>query len=265
MRKTTPVTRSLPPALAPLVEDLELDAVVVTSTQDLTARAKRLGLNAPTRAIERLSHLGWLLKTGVAGAWEFAPAAHAGPFGHGDPFIVLRAQLAVTPNLPARLALGSALWRLGIADRAPDRHEVSLPPRAKAPEALRRSFRVIRFAPTLPAEIVAGAPVSGAATTLAHMADSPSAVRSWGAVLDVLPDLVAAADSQQVLDELAGRTMATRVRASYLLQSLAPDLVASIGADPANVVWFGRRGELRRFDNEWNVADTALPRHPSQR
>ena len=253
------MTRPLSRALAPLVEDLELDAVVVVTTKELLSRARRVGIKVPSVGITRLAQQGWLLKTGVSGAWEFAPASHAGPISHGDVFLTLRAQLAVTPDLPARVALLSALWRHGITDRPPNHHEVSVPPRTHVPVALTRAFDVSRFQPELPAVTIDRLPVNGLATTLVHLVARPTAVASWGAVMEVLDELVAAADPDDVLREAHSRPAATRVRLAYLIEPVAPELVERLEVSPGPLVWFGPRRKLRRYSARWNVADTVLP------
>lgn len=259
------MTRSIPPALAPLLEELELDQPVVVTTAELAERARRLGVTTPPRvAVQRLAGYGWLLPTGVQGVWEFAPASHAGPYPHGDPFLVLRAQLVATPRVSARVALASALWRLGIADRAPARHQVSLLTGASRPAALGRTYQVSRFDPVLDPVTVDALPVNSATSTLVHLAETPTALKGWGAILDLLPDLVGAVTADELAREGASRRAATKVRLAYLIDSIAPELVDALGARRGPTVWFGRRGPQRRYDSKWNVADTLLPRHPSE-
>jgi predicted transcriptional regulator of viral defense system len=122
-------SRSLSRQLAPLVAELELRQPVLVSLQELAALAEEAGLRTPAKVIAaRLRTTGWLLPTGQRGIYEFAPGAHAGPYGHGDPFIDLRA--ALSAGQPLAVALQSALWLHGLAERAPDRHELAAPPPA---------------------------------------------------------------------------------------------------------------------------------------
>jgi hypothetical protein len=198
---TVGVSRGLSRGQADIVTELELQQSVLVSLEDLRQLARRRGVATPERERAR----GWLLPTGRPGIYEFAPGAHAGPYGHGDPFIELRAELYVDQRLPARLALVSALWVHGLADRAPDRHEVSLPPRVAVPAPLRRAFRVVRFDPRADPQDVDGLPVSSAATLLAHLAARPADVRSWTLVGQALPDLVERSTIQDLDTELAER------------------------------------------------------------
>lgn len=259
------MTRTISPALAPIVEELELIQPVVVTTQELHEIITRVTSSEPSVVIQRLAQRGWLLDTGVKGAWEFIPGAHAGRYRHGDPFLVLRAQLAVRPDTPVRVCLRSAMWKLGHTDRSPATHEVSLPPGAHVPAALDRAYGTVRFAPVLKPAEEFDLPVDRAETVLVNLADTPTQVRSWSAVLDALSDLSAAASADALVDEAAPRSHATRVRLAYLLEGTAPKLVDALDVSATSKVWFGPRGELRRHDAKWNIADTVLPRHPADR
>jgi len=100
-------TRTIPPSLSPILTELELEAALVVSLAELAELVQRAGIGTEPRVVaDRLRKLGWLLATETAGAWEFAPAAHAGPIGHGDPFLELR---AARSSLDAAVCLTSAL------------------------------------------------------------------------------------------------------------------------------------------------------------
>src|SRR5664279_5081040 len=87
--------RTLGPALAQVVEELELDQPVVVTLNDLAEILRRSHVRSrPVEVARRLRDRGWLLETAQRGVFEFAPGAHAGPYGHGDPFVDLRAYLA---------------------------------------------------------------------------------------------------------------------------------------------------------------------------
>ena len=116
------MTRSMSAALAPIVEQLELEQPEIVTLRELTAIAAQFGIaTAPALIAHRLRERGWLLSTGINGAWEFAPGAHAGPHSRGGLLIPVRAALALTPDLPVAMALNSAAWAYGIADRQPQR------------------------------------------------------------------------------------------------------------------------------------------------
>lgn len=259
------MTRSIPPSLAGVVELLELDRRVTITTEELTALIDRAGAASPARVvINRLAERGWLLKTGVRGVWEFAPGEHAGPYSKSGSWTTLRAALSKDPAMPVGVALGSALWLMDLADRAPDIHELALPQAIHIPAALQRAYRVVRFDAHLPPNQIQGLFVHRPATVLAHIAHRPSAVRSWSSVMAALAELVEASSLDDLKTELGGRPHSTSVRLAYLTQGVAPNLAEELRIVPGHKVWFGPRGRLRHHDATWNVADTVLPYHPAE-
>ncbi len=261
---TPRMARPIPTHLAPLVEQLELDRPQIVTLDQLAEMMRALGLRgAPRRAAFRLRRHGWLLPTGVRGAYEFAPAERAGPISEGDALLGVRAVLAENPSLPIATALGTALALQNITDRGPDIPELALPRMQTVPRPLRRGdVRILRFDWVLPTRRIHGVPVHRPATVLVHLAHRPSDVRSWAAMLEALPDIVAAAPEDEIARELRNRPHATQVRLAYLTQSVAPALASALGITPAGKVWFGPRGALLRHDAAWNVADTILPFAP---
>jgi len=257
------MTRSIPPTLASILELLELDRPITISRRQMETLVKRAGVNWPVSVvIQRLSAHGWLKETNVRGVWEFLPAERAGAISTGDPLLTLRATLEADPDLPVALALGSALWFLDLAERRPEVTEVAFPPRSRVPVAIRRTYRVVRHETRLPPRKNRGIPVHSPASVLIHVATRPTDVRSWAAVLEGLPEVLQAAEEQDILSEMERRTHATRVRLAYLLSGIAPDFVGRLDVKPKGKVWFGPRGPLRRHDSRWNVADTILPFSP---
>jgi hypothetical protein len=257
------VTRTIPPKLAPLLELLELERPSVVTVAGLAELARTAGVpGRPNALVARLAGRGWLLPTGARGSWEFIPADRAGRFGSQDPWLPLRGVLESLPDLPVRVALGSALWLMDLADRAPDRPEIAVPPRVRLPLTLAQSYRVTRFAAVLPAHQVQGLPVEAPASLLVHLAERPAAVRSWEAVLDALPLLLDRVTPADLAAELDGRTAATQARCGYLVAPYAPEIVAHLNPAPGGTTWFGPRGAVRRYDARWRIVDTLLPRAP---
>jgi hypothetical protein len=263
------MTRTIPRSLGPILTELELDAPQVVTLAELAALVTRTGVGTEPRVVaDRLRKLGWLLPTETAGVWEFAPAAHAGPVGHGDQFLGLRAALASRPSLAAAVCLTSALLAHGLTDRAPDRLEVAVKTRASIPEGLRRATRVVVFDSNLPPERSRGVPIHQPGTILVHVAARPADVRGWGAIADALPELVDVVAPDDIDAELAGRPRSVRVRLAYLTQGVAPDLAERLvppddGGRGAPKVWFGPRGSLKRHSSRFSVADTVLPFDPA--
>lgn len=257
-------SRSIPPTLAALLEDFELERPKTVALRRIAELAEEHGIRTPPRILaHRLAKRGWLLATQVPGVWEFAPAERAGAISDADPFLTLRALLA-RDDVPAAVALGSALWLHNLAGRFPHPHEVAIPPSATVPRALRDTYRVVRYQSHLTALNVDGLPVHRPATVLVHLAHRPNDVTSWGGVLDLLPTLVQASEVEELRAELAGRPHATHVRFAYLLDHLAPSLIRDLSIKPAGKVWFGPRRTLRRHNAQWNVADTLLPFSPEE-
>jgi hypothetical protein len=249
--------------LARLVEHLELERPRVITVEELGSILQQLDIaTSPSKAAFRLRARGWLLSTGVPGVYEFSPGERAGPISEGDVLMPLRAAAAGAPTLQMAAALGTALSLLNIADRGPDIPEVALPKGSRAPKVLSSTMRVVRFDWRLPAARVQGSPVHRAATVLVHLADRPSQVRSWGAMLELLPRIIIAAPIPDIEAELAWRPQATKIRLAYLTAGVFPGLADALKIHPASKVWFGPRGELKRHDAPWNVADTLLPMSP---
>jgi len=261
------MTRTLPAGLSAIVEELELDQPLVVTVADLALLAERAGVASPPKLIaDRLRERGWLLPTATAGAFEFAPGAHAGAIGHGEPFLELLAALAKRPSLALAVCLGSALWAHDLIDRAPDMLEIAASDRTRVPAGLVKSSRVVVFAAHIAPLTVRGAPVHRLATILVHLAARPSQVASWGAVADALPSLVDAMDSEELDRELDHRPRSVRMRLAYLVHGVDPtlaDRLVSAVTERDSKVWFGPRGHLRRHNQRFGIADTLLPFDPA--
>ncbi|MDQ2959067.1 MAG: type IV toxin-antitoxin system AbiEi family antitoxin [Actinomycetota bacterium] len=257
--------RTLSRGLAHLVADLELRQPTLVSVDDLARLAEEAGLRTPAKVLAgRLRTAGWLLPTGQRGVYEFAPGAHAGPYGHGDPFIDLRAAM-LAGHHSAAVALGSALWLHGLADRAPDRHEVAVPVKTVVPESIKRRMRVVHFSARLSPSVLEQLPVHQPATILAHLAIKPSDVQGWATFAEALPELAERSSVHDLETELDRRPSTVRPRLAYLLSGVAPktaDLLQP--TTPAQVTWFGRARVSRRFDKRFNVADGQLPFDPRE-
>jgi hypothetical protein len=257
-------TRSLPPGLAPLAAELELDQPLLVTIDQLEALRKQLNINSPAKRIaERLRGYGWLLPTRTPGVWEFAPAAHAGPIGHGHPFLELRAALTAHPHLEARVCLRSALWVYNLLDRTPHPPEIALPLSVRPPVTLTKTSRIVHFDAHLSPQTIRDVPVDRLATILMHLAARPTSVTSWGEIESALPELVASVDRDELERELILRPASARTRLAYLVQALDPQLSKDLHQPGHGKVWFGPRGPLRRHNQALEVADTILPFDPA--
>ena len=255
--------RSLSKQLALLVAELELRQPTLLTLGELAVLAGEAGLRTPAKVIAaRLRATGWLLATAQRGVYEFAPGSHAGPYGHGDPFIDLRAAM-LAEHHPAAVALQSALWLHGIAERAPDRHEVAVPVGAAVPESVKRRMRVVHFSARLPAADIDHLPVHQPATILVHLAARPGDVRGWATFAEALPELAARSLADDLERELKRRPGTVRPRLAYLLSGVAPAVADRLQPTrPQSVTWFGPSRTSRRFDKRFNVADGLLPFDP---
>ena len=104
----------------------------------------------------------------------------------------------------ATVALGSALWLHGLAERAPDRHEVAVPVNTVVPESLKRRMRVVHFSARLTPAAHEQLPVHQPATILAHLATKPGDVRDWTTFAEALPDLAERSPVNDLDSELTG-------------------------------------------------------------
>ncbi|NMO50681.1 hypothetical protein HH310_05660 [Actinoplanes sp. TBRC 11911] len=243
-----------------MLEQLELEQADLVTMAHLDELVRAAEIGTATRTVAtRLRERGWLLATGQRGVWEFAPAAVAGPHSRGGPTRLLRAVLAHA-EISCGLTFQAAAWAVNLADRAPATVEVAaMDERAAA--RLPASLDVSVFMPRLPYVFAKGVPVLQPPSVLAHMAATPTRVRSWASALEWLPEIAAEATADDVVAELDGRPATVSVRMGYLLQGLRPD-IASLIATPETKTWFGRRGKLLRHDNKWQIADTILPFDP---
>ena len=263
------MTRTLSPSLAPIVAELELEARLIVTMEGLTDLARAAGVRSDVKHVaERLRESGWLLPTTTIGVWEFAPGAHAGPIGHGHPFIDFLAALAARDIPGASVCLGSALWAHGLVDRPPERIEVAVAPRVSVPAGLGRAARAVTFAGRLEPVRRYDVPVHQPITILVHLATRPTDVRSWGSVEVALPALVDGVRSQggrlALEVELAGRPESVRRRLGYLVQALDSELAEHLVPVAAGKVWFGPRGPLKRHNQRFQIADTVLPFDPAR-
>lgn len=252
--------RSIPQGLAPLLEALELDQPRVVTSTALADYARAAGVEWPTNVIaQRLRERGWLLPLLTRGVWEFAPAARAGAFRAGDPFIGLRAVLARDPDAPLAVAAESAAYLLGLASRRPEAEAIGAPPGFRVPRSL-AAFRVVRWAPVSPITHRDGLPVWGPATLLAFMASRPSAYHDWPNVGEWLPEAASSVTPDGLVDELEDRSPGSWARAAYVLErggsadtARALAACAPKGAGPH---YLGDRTLSGRYDARYDVIDS---------
>jgi len=255
------MTRTISRSSAPVLEDLELEQARLITRPGLARIARARALGPWTLAIaRRLKEQGWLLPLKTKGVWEFAPAARAGAFTAGDPYIELRATLLRRPDFPVQLAYDSAAWLLGLMQRPPNRDVISVPFKTIVPVAL-AAFRIVHRRPKLPTVDHNGLPVWQLESLLVLMAAQPRLFRDWPNVSQWLSDAVSRVDPSKVRVELDSQSRAARIRAAYLLEQggggdFARDLM--VGVSTSGLTYFGpRKGDLK-YDSRYNLYDSLL-------
>lgn len=255
-------TRSIPPSVAPLLEELELEQPTLVTGALLEQLRSRRGIDTPIdELVERLRRHGWLLDLRTRGVWEFAPAARAGAIPSGDLFIELRATLSRRPGLAVVVAEESAAWLHGLSSRQPTRHVLAAPPRLELPPAL-DGFRVVREQAVLATVEVAGLPVWPIESLLVLIGARPASYRDWPNVGEWLAEAVGRIDEAAIGTELQRRKRATWSRVAYLIsrggrEALGQSLLA--GAPPGTGPFYlGPRDRRGTYDARYAVIDSAL-------
>ena len=259
---TVVTVRTIAPAVADVLELLELDQPLLVNREDLDQARQVVGSSTTTRyLIATLTAQRWLLPLRTRGLWEFAPAARAGAIGAGDPHIELRATLRKRPDLPVALAAESAAWLHGLSARSPNQHVISAPPGLRLPPAL-SDYRLIRHEPKLDSQIVNGLPVWPITTLLVAMSHRPARYRDWPNVADWLNQAAAKAPEGELRAELGDEPRSTWMRLAYLVdrgdqQELAQRIAAT--APPGNGPYYlGPRQRRGHHDTRFDVIDSAL-------
>jgi len=255
-------TRSVPLSLAPVVEELELRQPTVVTRSLLSDLASRIEARMDADVLaDRLVRLGWLLPLRKRDAWEFAPAARAGRYRSGDPWIELRALLAHEPEAPVAVAFESAVWELGHSSHQPTVPVLAHRRGWRPPRAL--DARAVTFDWRLPTRSVRGLPAWTESTVVVAAAHRPSAQGNWANADDWLPDTFRAATPDDVVAEARGRSVATLARLGYLAEWAGREDVADqveelLPARPP-VTFLGPRDRRDRWSRRWHVYNALLP------
>ena len=252
--------RDVTKALAPLLQELELEQPRVVTRDELESSAISAGVDWPVEVVvRRLREAGWLLDLGTRGVWEFAPAARAGAFGSGDPLVELRATLAREAGSPLAVAAESAAYLLGLASRRPDREVVGAPAGVRTPRAL-RDLRVVHWVPRTELVVKDGLPVWSVTTLLAFMAAKPGGYRDWPNVGEWIVQAAEVTPVEAIAEELSGHPRAAWARAAYLLDKGAESDVAvrlmELAPSGTGPFYLGRRAVSGRYDGRFDVVDS---------
>jgi hypothetical protein len=256
-------TRTLPESVAGVVQELELRQPAVVTRALLQKIASDTGTALPEKAlVDRLVRLGWLLPLRKRGTWEFAPAARAGRYPSGDPWIELLALLEHEPGAPVAVAFDSAVWELGHSTHQPTRPILAHRRGWRAPKAL--DVRLVTFEWRLPTRTIRGLPVWPEATVVVAAAERPAAPGDWANADDWLPETFGAVTPEDVLTEAKGRKVSTLARLGYLAEWAGRDDVAdeieALLPRRLPVTTLGPRERRDRWSRRWHVYDALLPR-----
>lgn len=258
------MTRTISRGLAPLVTEFETERPVIVTLSRIAEAAAAHHLDTPARILAaRLVERGWLIPTGIAGAYEFAPGSHAGAYSSKAPALPFAAVLATRPDFPGVVTGSSAAWAHGFLDRCPPTLHLAVPSGTAVPAGLRRLTTVHRHATVLPPLLLKGVPTQRNESLLVWLAAEPTQTTYWQTVAEWLPEAAFEADPELLERELNGRPDSVRVRLGYLLQSLRPDIAERMHPHVRHKVWFGPRGPLVRHSQHWQIADTVLPYDPA--
>ena len=217
-------------------------------------------------AVADLVTRGWLRPLPVRGSYEFLPAA-SGPWESGDPWMELRAALVKNPNLAPQVALGSAAFLRGYADRHPSTDIIIVNINGSAHPGLRRTYRTIR---TQPSRLFGATPIDGipVATPARLVLEAATWWRDAGGVMNEDRWIRPALEAANINELCAGALRLGRVttaRAGYLahhvgnsraegaLQDLPRARPVSLGPRPTRL-----RNVL--FNAKWGVCDTLTSR-----
>jgi len=257
-------SRSIPSRLSPVLKELELRQPRVVTKSMLADILSRRGAPASADQVAyRLQKHGWLLTLRTRGAWEFAPAARAGPFGAGDRFVELRAVLALRPNFEAAVAFESAAWLHNLARRVPEREVMAVPRGTIVPHSLRSGFRITNAVGKLPPVFIDKLPVWRMETLLVLIAAYPDSFRAWPTIQEWLHDAAARVEERLLREELGGRPPAVWAKTGYILElagrsDLATEVVVGSELRDRGPVYLGPRTKRGKHSRRWNVIDSVL-------
>ena len=225
---------------------------------DIRAIRPDLDPRAAHRAVSELIRRGWLSRTDVKGTYEFIPGAAAGPYPSGDPWLVLRAELARRSDV-FHAGANSAAWLLGYAERSPAPHIVVAETGVWVPRPLRAAYRVLCTSPAPASGSENGLPIPTPPELFAEVAQLAPRLQleaSSGWLRRLLQDTRPA----DVAAALTDRSPTTRARAGFLADvcgaSAHADAIATTGAIGRGPYYTGPPSRAAAFSTRWRVYDS---------
>jgi len=257
-------TRRATASLAAILEELELRQPKIVTGELLDEVLGTVGSHlARVAAAERLVREGWLVPLRTRAAWEFVPAARAGRYPSGDPWIELRAYLIGHPDAPVAVAFASAVWAMGYSSHQPTRLTIAHRSGWRSPKALRAAQSVL-YEWRLPTWSKEGLPIWHPATIVVAAAARPGAHDDWANADEWLPETMRATTPNDVLTEAEGKSAGTLARLAYfaewcgrsdIVDALAPLLPSRL---PVTLLGPEDRSD-RRWVKRWRLYDSLLP------
>lgn len=261
------MARTIPRSLAGVVEHLELEGDSIVTIDSLRVAIHAAGYENPSdakvrRTAYRLQQAGWLGTLRSRNAWEFLPGSRAGAHSGGDRFLEFRAYGANHRGWPGTLAMESAAGLHGLAQRFPEREVLALPKGMRAPKSFASEWRTITSAvPPSATVVVNGLRTWTVEALLVGIGERPTNYRDVAGLAQWLPEAVARADLEVVVELLSGMSNATVQRTAYLFGAVdldaARDRVLE-GSRSLEVAWFGPRSRGGLYDPATGVHDTTL-------
>lgn len=250
--------RPIPGWLAKLVQALELADAKLVTVDDIQRVKPQLDRRTVRRAITDLVRRGWLQSTGARGTYEFIPGAAAGPFPSGDPWLILRVDLARRPN-PIHVGANSAAWLLGYAQRSPRPHILVIKSGSRPSNLVKATYRVLATTPAPAHSRVDGLPVPSAAELFVEVAQlaprlAIDSARGW------LTRLLGDTAQAEIIHSLRNRRVSTVARAGFMAEvcgaEALADEIAELSPPGEGPYYTGtHRGEGRYF-RRWRVYDS---------
>lgn len=257
------MARTIPPSLAHVVEQLELDGALIVTVADLARLSGPDTSDSAARQVAyELQRAGWLGQLRTRNAWEFLPGARGGPIGSEDRFIEFRARQATDPKWPGVLAMESAATLHGLAQRLPTQEVVALPKDTPLPKAFAGDWRSVSL--DLGANgttSINGLPTWTIDALLVGVAARPSGYRDVAGLGQWLELGAHRAHVSDIISLLKSQGAATRQRAAYLFSATAfTEKAGEVlrAYPPRQPVWFGPRTAGGHYDANCMINDTLL-------
>ena len=162
------------------------------------------------RAAKVLRERGWLTPLRTRGAWR----PRTWYQGQTAGFDELLARLRIRPDTPAAIGGHSAMEVRGWL-RRPYELTIAMPPGVLVPRCL-QGYRLHRWAPRAPLEVIEDLPVWSPATLLAYMATWPAKI-SFEDVGEWLRLICGAVDWDQLMAELEDRPRSVWMKAAFIM------------------------------------------------